>query len=315
MNKLTFFRYLATGCTFVSLSFYFARGESTIGYVVYETTKILWDVLRGTYMPLPTKQEWKQIAERFSCLWNLPNCIGAIDGKHVGIEKLPNSGSSNFNYKGYHSVVLMACCDADGLFRIIESGYAGRNSDGGIFRASAIKYWLTHSGLDIPSLARLPNDENECLFPFYFVGDEAFPLTSYLMRPYSKRILDNIKRIFNYRLSRGRKTIECTFGMMSEKFQVLNSPIHCRNPKKINDIIKSVCVLHNYVRKREGIQYNIPQHNENLCQQTVSQLYLYKNRCNYRLHARSSTNDIRNCLANYFVTLQASLPWQWNYCI
>ena len=83
-------------------------------------------------MPLPTKQQWKQIAERFPCLWNLPNCIGAIDGKHIRIEKLPKSGSCHFNYKGYHSVVLMAC-DADGLFTMIESGYAGRNSDGGIF--------------------------------------------------------------------------------------------------------------------------------------------------------------------------------------
>lgn len=131
--------------------------------------------------------------------------VGAVDGKHVRIEKLPNSGSSNFNYKGYHPIVLMACCDADGLFTMIECGYAGRNSDGGIFRASAIKYWLTHSGLDIPSPARLPNDINESLCPFYLVGDEAFPLSPYLMRPYSKRILDNTKRIFNYRLSRGRK--------------------------------------------------------------------------------------------------------------
>jgi len=75
-------------------------------------------------------------------LWNLPNCVGAIDGKHVRIEKFANSGSSNFNYKSYHSTVLLACCDADGLFTMIETGYAGRNSDGGIFRASVMKYWI-----------------------------------------------------------------------------------------------------------------------------------------------------------------------------
>lgn len=266
-------------------------------------------------MPIPTKQEWKQIADRFYSVWNIPNCIGAVDGKHVRIEKLPNSGSTNFNYKGYHSIVLMACCDADGLFTMIECGYAGRNSDGGIFRASAIKYWLTHSGLDIPSPSRLPNDTNESLFPFYLVGDEAFPLSTYLMRPYSKRILDNTKRIFNYRLSRGRKTIECAFGMMCEKFQVLNSPIRCRDVEKINGIIKSVCVLHNFVRKREGIQYRTSQHDENVSDGVAVLPLQNDNMPNTEINIRSSGNDIRNYLANYFITPQASLPWQWKYCI
>lgn len=84
-------------------------------------------------MPLPITQEFKQIAERFYSLWNILNCIGAVDGKHVRIEKLSNSGSNNFNYKDYHSVILMTCCDSDGLFTMIECGYAGRNNDGGIF--------------------------------------------------------------------------------------------------------------------------------------------------------------------------------------
>ena len=105
----------------------------------------------------------------------------------------------------------MACCDADGLFTMIETGYAGRNSDGGIFRASAMKHWITP----------LKYDENGSPFPYYFVADEAFPLSRYLMRPHAKQILDNLKRIFNYRLGRGRKTIECTFGMAAVKSSVL----------------------------------------------------------------------------------------------
>jgi len=57
-------------------------------------------------MPTPTEENWKLIAQRFYSLWNLPNCLGALDGKHIRIEKLPYSGSSNFNYKMYHSIVL-----------------------------------------------------------------------------------------------------------------------------------------------------------------------------------------------------------------
>ncbi|KAL4153178.1 hypothetical protein QTP88_001011 [Uroleucon formosanum] len=82
---------------------------------------------------------------------------------------------------------------------MIESGYAGRNSDGGIFKASAMKYWITHGGFDIPSPSPLTYDETNSPFPYYFAADEAFPLSQYLLRPYSKRTLDNVKRIFNYR--------------------------------------------------------------------------------------------------------------------
>jgi len=71
----------------VSISIYFARGETTVGCIVAETSAILWDILNKKYMPIPDKQQWKIIAERFETLWNLPNCIDALDGKHVRIEK------------------------------------------------------------------------------------------------------------------------------------------------------------------------------------------------------------------------------------
>lgn len=43
--------------------------------------------------------------------------------------------------------------------------------------------------------------------------------------------------------------------MAAEKLAVFNGPIRCCDPTTVNDIIKSVCILHNLVRKREGIEY------------------------------------------------------------
>lgn len=69
--------------------------------------------------------------------------------------------------------------------------------------------------MNLPDLCQLPNDDGN-MFPYMFVGDEGFPLRTYLMRPYSGRSLDSDKkRIYNYRLSRARRVIENCFGEFS----------------------------------------------------------------------------------------------------
>ena len=47
-----------------------------------------------------TTAEWKHIAKEFHNKWNFPNCIGALDGKHVLIQPPKECGSYYYNYKG-----------------------------------------------------------------------------------------------------------------------------------------------------------------------------------------------------------------------
>ncbi|KAL3212981.1 hypothetical protein MRX96_035802 [Rhipicephalus microplus] len=80
--------------------------------IIHKTCTVLWEVLAPEYMKTPTEEEWLEIAAGFCNRWQFPNCVGAVDGKHIQIKCPRNGGSLYFNYKGTHSIVLMAVVDS-----------------------------------------------------------------------------------------------------------------------------------------------------------------------------------------------------------
>ncbi|XP_011700373.1 PREDICTED: uncharacterized protein LOC105457418 [Wasmannia auropunctata] len=88
-------------------------------------------------------------------------------------------------------------------------------------------------------------------FPHVFVADEAFPLKSYLMRPYPRSALQDKQRVFNYRLSRARRVIENTFGILVSRWRILRRPI-CHYPHNVEVIIQALVCLHNFIMTEQS---------------------------------------------------------------
>ena len=64
---------------------------------------------------------------------------------------------------------------------------------------------------------------NVSLLPYFLVGDEVFALKPWLQCPYPGKLLTEHKWIFNHRLSRARRVIENTFGILRARWKVFKT--------------------------------------------------------------------------------------------
>ena len=177
-------------------------------------------------------------------------------------------------------------------------GDAGRHSDGGIWGNSLLRQALEDGDLNIPEDLPLPGLAQESDFittlyysllkyisgttgpvlPFTFVGDEAFPLRRYMLRPYAGRHLDQRKAVFNYRLSRARRIVENAFGILAARcahlyvliftysnllfhvlvfltrWRIFRRPI-IADPDNVVTFTKATIALHNFLRTEENALY------------------------------------------------------------
>jgi len=147
MYDFLFIRFLADGESILSIALHHRVGESTVRAIIDETCSVIIDILSPIYLKQPNEKDWLRISEGFKLYWNMPNCIGAIDGKHVVIQAPPNSGSLYFNYKKTFSIVLLAICDHEYKFTLVDIGAYGSESDGGIFNRSEIGQGIKNNTL------------------------------------------------------------------------------------------------------------------------------------------------------------------------
>jgi DDE superfamily endonuclease len=126
----------------------FRVGHSTIVKFVPEVCDAIWAALSTRkYITDIRDCDFAKIANDFENRWNLPNCVGAIDGKHIRIKAPPKSGSKYINHKGYFSINLFAICDAEYKFMYTEIGSFGSQNDAGIYHSSVFSSLLENNRL------------------------------------------------------------------------------------------------------------------------------------------------------------------------
>lgn len=104
--------------------------------------------------------------------------MGALDGKHVVMQAC-GQGSLFYNYKGSHSIVLMVL--ARPSYEIIWCN-VWVNGRGGVWNRTDLWDALENGKINLPMPQPLLNRTEDC--PYVIVGDDAFALKPFLMKPY-----------------------------------------------------------------------------------------------------------------------------------
>ena len=83
---------------------------------------------------------------------------------------------------------MQGVADSSCKFLCIDVGAYGKQSDGGVFRASDLYSCLEANSFGSQVTQNLPNTDTS--LPLVLVGDEAYPLLPYLMRQFPRNNLD-----------------------------------------------------------------------------------------------------------------------------
>ncbi|XP_029659443.1 protein ANTAGONIST OF LIKE HETEROCHROMATIN PROTEIN 1-like [Formica exsecta] len=216
-------RFLAAGDSQYTQSFLYRCGQSTVSQILAETTRALDSVLKIVFVKPPANEaEWREVAAGFWEEWQFPHCVGAIDEKHIQIQAPQTSESIYFNYKKTFRMVLLAVCDVHYNFIMLDVGVEGTDID----------------------------------MPYFLVGDAAFPLKPFLMKPYGERNIPHDQSIYNFRLSRARRVIENAFGILAARWRIFRHPI-IATEDNVESIIECAVCLHNFIRKTGDRKLNL----------------------------------------------------------
>ena len=169
-------------------------------------------------------------------------CIGAIDGWVVKIRKpskkrdLKNMSdpSTYFSRKGFFGINVQAIVDKKK--RIIYRNIINRGAehDSTAFKNSTFYKWLFDNWKKLAEKG------------FYFIGDSAYAIKSFLITPFDNAVHGTAEDNYNFFHSSSRIVVECAFGEIDLRWGILWSPLRFSLKHNVN-VIDACMRLHNFI--------------------------------------------------------------------
>ncbi|XP_064630215.1 uncharacterized protein LOC135489052 isoform X1 [Lineus longissimus] len=286
---------LATQCELRTICHLFAMSQGSLCMFVRQTCKAINDSLAPRLIKLPTAEETTQIIDGFERRWGFPNSAGAIDGTHIPILAPKSFKCDYYNRKAYHSYNVQAYVDDRYHFRDVVAGWPGSVHDARVLGNSDL-YDLGQSGRLFAGVTKNVSGTD---LPPVILGDPAYPLLPWLMKPYPVNAQTTAEqKRFNYMQSRNRMVVENSFGFLKGRWRRLLKRNDFRDIA-VPNIILACWTLHNLC---EDQGEDFPDHWHGEVRERIEELRVPQ------VPNREQDNDryahrIRNTLAEHLTLL------------
>ncbi|XP_013407293.1 protein ANTAGONIST OF LIKE HETEROCHROMATIN PROTEIN 1 [Lingula anatina] len=233
--------FLGSGDSYRTISHLFAVGRSTVSTIVKRFVQAVVS-RKNLFIKFPQDAELDRVIQGYANKWGFPNVGGAIDGTHIPIIAPPDSKGDYYNRKGWHSIQLQAVCNDRYHFTDIYIGWPGSVHDARVFNNSLIQERGMDGNLFGQRVVNLGNNRN---VPVSLIGDAAYPLSHFLIKPFNDNgRLSDEQQHFNRCLSRARMTIENSFGRLKGRWRCLMKRLDV-GVSTLAELILTCCILHN----------------------------------------------------------------------
>ena len=239
--------------------------NKTIGiskYSVYRYFKLTVDLINNNpifSINLPTGDKLNEIKEGFAKLSGdrdfnesvtrptpMKGCVGALDGYLALIDKPVCKGSSDYYFSGHyfhHGLNVQAMCDHMCRFTYFNVIAPGKCPDSvALQKCLDLLDWLS----ELPT----GRNDSEC---YFILADAAYICNRKVLTPFKgpqKLVPQNDS--YNFYLSQLRIRIEQSFGLLSNKWRILRTPLGS-DIKRAVRILNCCARLHNFVIDRRPV--------------------------------------------------------------
>ena len=207
-----------------------------------------------------------QKGSEFEAKFGMIQAFGCIDGTHIPIVAPSKNSHDFYCYKQYYSLNVRGVYDYKEYFMGVECMWPGCVHDAKVFANSCINHLIRNDQL--PKIYQTIG-KNNIKIPCYLIGDPAYPLVPHCMKEYAS-CKTNEEVIFNSMLRSARNPIECAYGRLKARWQILTKKIDFK-VTKIPQIIHACFILHNFCERQNvfvddeqvKIQMELSKRNEN----------------------------------------------------
>ncbi|XP_064487325.1 uncharacterized protein LOC135399499 [Ornithodoros turicata] len=217
----------------------FAIGRSTVNAIFKDFCDAVILHLEQQWICMVRRNEMESHMREFHAVTGFPQAIRALGGCHLPVSPPKLHATDYYNYKGWYSIILLALVDHQYKFKYINVGSPGRCHDAHVYGRSRLRSLVDGDHFQSPVVTI-----EGTFIPPIILCDQAFPLTSNLLKPFANAPKGTPQASFNYNLSKTRRIVENAFGRVKARFRHVMKRMEC-NTTLAKRSIRTACTLHN----------------------------------------------------------------------